>query len=68
MYNKIKHLAENKGIKDENGIITLFVLFFIYSKKKDKINELKFVINKAKNYVKKIFNANYDDIVKEIEN
>jgi hypothetical protein len=29
---------------------------------------LKFVINKAKNYVKKIFNVNYDDIVKEIEN
>jgi hypothetical protein len=61
-------LAENKGLKDENGIITLFVLFFIYNKKKDKINELKFVINKAKNYVKKIFNVNYDDIVKEIEN
>ena len=68
LYNKIKHLAENKGLKDENGIITLFVLFFIYNKKKDKINELKFVINKAKNYVKKIFNVNYDDIVKEIEN
>ena len=68
LYNKIKHLAENKGLKNENGIITLFVLFFIYNKKKDKINELKFVINKAKNYVKKIFNANYDDIVKEIEN
>ena len=68
LYNKIKQLAEKKGITDENGIITLFVLFFIYNKKKDKINELKFVINKGKNYVKKIFNANYEDIVKEIEN
>ena len=68
LYNKIKQLAEKKGINDENGIITLFALFFIYNKKSDKINELKFVINKAKNYVKKIFNANYEDIVKEIEN
>ena len=68
LYNKIKQLAEKKGINDENGIITLFALFFIYNKKSDKINEFKFVINKAKNYVKKIFNANYEDIVKEIEN
>ena len=67
IYEKIKKYSEDKGIKDENGIITLFVLFYIYNKKSDKVTELKFVINKAKNYVKKIFKLEYDDIIKEIE-
>ena len=66
LFDKIKQLAENKGIKDENGIITLFALCFIYAKKKEKIIELKFVISKAKNYLKKTFNINYEDIIKEI--
>ena len=68
MYEKIKKFSEDKGIKDENGIMTLFALYYIHNKKKDKLNELKFVINKAKNYVKKVFKLGYDNIVKEIEN
>ena len=66
IYEKIKNFSENKGIKDENGIITLFILYYIYEKKKEKVEELKFVINKAKNFIKKIFNLDYDEIVKEI--
>ena len=66
-YEKIKKYSEDKGIKEENGIFTLFALYYIFNKKKDKINELKFVINKAKAYVKKIFNSEYDEIIKEIE-
>ena len=66
IYEKIKKYSENKGIKKENGIITLFILYYIYNKKSEIIGELKFVINKAKNYVKKIFNLEYDDIVKEL--
>ena len=66
-YEKIKNYSENKNIKEENGIITLFVLYYIYNKKSDKVNELKFVINKANNYVKKIFKLEYDEIIKEIE-
>ena len=67
MYSKFKEYCEKKEVKDENGIITLLVLFYIYNKKKDKVDELKFVINKAKNYVNNIFNLEYDDIIKEIE-
>ena len=67
IYEKIKKYSEDKGIKEENGIITLFALYYIHCKKSDKVTELKFVINKAKNYVKKIFNLDYDDIIKEIE-
>ena len=67
IYEKIKKYSEDKGIKDENGIITLFALYYIHNKKKDKINELKFVINKAKVYVKAIFNLGYEEIIKEIK-
>ena len=67
IYEKIKKYSEDKGIKEENGIITLFGLYYIYNKEKDKIKELKFIIKKAKNYLKKIFNLEYDEIVKEIE-
>ena len=67
IYEKIKKYSEDKGIKDENGIITLLALYYILNKKKDKINELKFVINKAKVYVKAIFNLGYEEIIKEIE-
>ena len=66
-YEKINKYCEVKGIKDEKGIITLFVLYYIYHKKTDKLPELKFVINKAKNYVKTIFNQEYENIIKEID-
>ena len=66
IYEKIRKYSENKKIKDENGIITLFVLYYIYNKKSDKVAELKFVINKAKKYVKKVFKLEYDEIIKEI--
>ena len=67
LYEKIKKYSENKGIKNEDGIITLFVLYYIYKKKTEKIEELKFVINKAKNYIKKAFNLDYDNIIKELD-
>ena len=66
LYEKIKKFSENKGINDENGIITLFILFYIFQKKAEKIEELKFIIEKAKNFIKKIFNLEYDEIVKEL--
>jgi hypothetical protein len=65
IFEKIKKIAEDKGIKEENGIITLFVLYYIYNKKKEKLAELKFVINKAKKYLKKLFNLDYENISKE---
>ena len=67
IYNKIKKYAKNKKVKDENGIITLFVLYYIHNKKSDKVNELKFIINKAKDYLKNIFKLEYNEIIKEIE-
>ena len=67
LYEKIKKFSENKGINDENGIITLFILFYIFKKKTEKIEELKFIIEKAKNYIQKIFNSEYDEIVKELD-
>ena len=66
IYEKIKKYCEEKGIKEENGIITLFVLYYIYNKKIEKVNELKFVINKAKVFIKNIFGLDYDTISKEI--
>ena len=67
IYEKIQKFSDGKGIKDENGIVTLFVLYYIYNNKKDKLSELKFIINKAKKFVKKIFKLKYEDIIKEIE-
>ena len=66
LFEKIKKFSENKGINDENGIITLFILYYIYKKRSEKLGELKFVIIKANKYLKKIFNAEYEDIIKEI--
>ena len=68
LYEKIKNYGEKKNIKDENGLITLFIIYYISKKRKEKEEELKFVINKAKNFVKKIFNLGYEDIIKELEN
>ena len=67
MYEKIKKYSDNKGINEENGVITLFILYYIYNIKKEKLGELKFVLNKARVYIKKIFKLEYADIVKEIE-
>ena len=66
MFEKIKKLAESKSIKEENGIITLFVLYYIYTKKGENVGELKFVIKKAKTFIRKIFNIDYEDIIKSI--
>ena len=66
IYEKIKKISEEKGIKEENGFITLLVLYYIYNKNSSKVDELKFVINKAKDYIKIIYNLEYDDISKEI--
>ena len=66
LYEKIKEFSENKGIHDENGIITLFILFYIFKNKAEKVEELKFIIDKAKNFIKKIFNLEYDEIAKEL--
>jgi hypothetical protein len=67
LFKKIKKFSENKGINDENGIITLFILYYIFKKKSEKIEELKFVIDKAKKYIKKVYNLEYDDIAKELD-
>ena len=66
IYEKIKKICEEKAIKEENGIITLFVLYYIYNKRAEKLNELKFVINKAKNFIKNLFGSEYDEITKDI--
>ena len=58
LYEKIKNYGEKKNIKDENGLITLFIIYYISKKRKEKEEELKFVINKAKNFVKKILLKN----------
>ena len=67
MYEQIKKLCEDKGIKEESGIITLFALYYIYNKKCDKLGELKFIVKKAKNYLRKSFNIEYEAIIKDIE-
>ena len=67
LYEKIKKYSEGKGINDENGIITLFILYYIFKKKNERVEELKFVIDKAKKYIKKIFNLEYDEIEKELD-
>jgi hypothetical protein len=65
IFEKIKKFSEEKNIKDENGIITLLILYYIYNKEPEKVEELKFVINKAKLYIKKTYNLEYEDISKE---
>ena len=67
LYEKIKNYSESKGINDENGIITLFILYYIFKKKNERVEELKFVIEKAKKYIKKVFNLEYDEIEKELD-
>ena len=67
LFERIKKYSEDKGINDENGLITLLILLYIFKKKNEKMEELKFVINKAKNYIKKIYNSDFDDIMKELE-
>ena len=67
LYEKIKKYSESKGIKDENGIITLFILYYIFKKKSERVEELKFIIDKAKKYINKVFNLEYDDIAKELD-
>ena len=67
LYEKIKKFSENKGITNEDGIITLFIIYYIHKKKTEKIEELKFVINKAKKYIKIVFNLDYDNIIKELD-
>ena len=67
LFEKIKTFSENKGISDENGIISLFILYYIFKKKSEKIEELKFVIDQAKKYLKKVYNLEYDDIAKELD-
>ena len=47
-------------------MITILVLYYIYNKKISKVEELKFVINKAKVYVKKIYGVEFEEISKEI--
>ena len=66
IYEKIKKFSNEKNINEENGIITLLVLYYIYNKQSEKLNELKFIINKAKIYIKKIYNLEYEEILKEL--
>ena len=65
IYEKIKKFSKEKNIDKENGIITLLVLYYIINKKSEKVKELKFIINKAKLYIKKIYNLEYEEISKE---
>lgn len=66
IFENIKKISENKGIKEENGFITLLVLYYIFNKNQTKIDELKFIIKKAKVYIKKLYGFKYEDIIKEI--
>jgi len=65
IYEKVKKISEEKEIKEINAIITLFVLYYIFNKKPEKVNELRFVINKAKEYIKNICGLEYEEIFKE---
>lgn len=66
MYDKIKKISEEKNVNEENGIITLLVIYYIYNKNKEKIDELKFIINKARSFIKKVYNLELEDIIEEI--
>ena len=66
IYEKINLISAKYNINEENGKITLLVLYYIYNKKSEKIIELQFIINKAKAYIKKIYNLEYEEISKEI--
>jgi hypothetical protein len=66
IYDKIKKISEGKNVNEENGIITLLVIYYIFDKNKEKIDELKFIINKARTYIKKIYNIELEDILEEI--
>ena len=66
MFDKIKKISEGKNIKEESGIISLLVIYYIFDKNKEKIDEMKFIINKARNYIKKVYNLELEDILEEI--
>ena len=67
LYEKIQKYFENKLINNEDAIITVFILCYLFKEKKEKIEELKFIIKKAKNYINKKFNLEFDNIVKELD-
>ena len=66
MFDKIKKISEGKNVNEENGIITLLVIYYIFDKNKDKIDELKFIINKARSYIEKVYNLELENILEEI--
>ena len=66
IYEKINQISDKYNINEENRKITLLVLYYIYNKKSEKLSELQFIINKAKTYIKKIYNLEYEEISKEI--
>ena len=66
IYDKIEILSKKRKINNKNAIITLFILYYIQTCKKEKTEELKFIINKAKNYIKDNYKLEFEKIIKEI--
>jgi len=67
IFCKIENFVNaDNGIKDKKKVIfTILVLYYLLNDMKEKIDELRLIINKGKKYLKSI-NYNYDAIVQKI--
>ena len=66
-FSKIeKFVNGDKGVKDKKKVIfTILVLYYLLNDMKDKLDELRLIVNKGKKYLNSI-NYNYDVIVQKI--
>ena len=64
-FNLLKGL-KNKNIND-NVIMTIIMIYFIYKEHSELLTELSRIIKKAKIFIKKETKSTYEDIIKKIQ-
>ena len=63
-YKLIKEL-NNKNI-DEKTVITILIIYYINKEHNESLNDLLMVIKKAKQFIQKVTNDTYENIIKEV--
>ena len=63
-YKLIKEL-KNKNI-DEKTAITIFMIYYINKEHNESLNDLLMVIKKAKQFIQKVTNDTYENIIKDV--
>ena len=63
-YKLIKELND-KNI-DEKTAITILIIYYINKEHNESLNDLLMVIKKAKQFIQKVTNDTYENIIKEV--